>query len=136
MGIIIGVSPTYWHTELGRPEADSGSDVLAANCYDFFATAHGVPLVALSTDATSTDRSSIYIAPDIWALAREYREIDPDFYRGLDTEEIAGARVVQIEGQDVWEYLDGAADRAGVYQDKQQRLNSLFASPLVQYGGW
>jgi hypothetical protein len=136
MDIIIGVSPTYWHSELGRPEADSGLGALAANCYDFFATAHGVPLVALSTDATSTDRSSIYIAPDIAGLAREYRAIDPDFYQGIDVNEVAGARVVQIEGQDVWDYLDGAADRAGVYQDKQQRLNSLFASPLVQYGGW
>lgn len=124
------------YTIIDRPEVDGRPDVFAANCYDFFATAHGVPLVALSTDPTSTDRSSIYIAPDIAGLAREYRAIDPDFYQGIDVNQVAGARVVQIEGQDVWDYLDGAADRAGVYQDKQQRLNSLFASPLVQYGGW
>ena len=112
----------------------TGRHGLSANCYDFFATAHGVPLVALSTDPTA--RASIYVAPDIQGLAREYVRIDPSFYSGIDLDRVAGARVVRVDGQDVWDYLDGAADRAGVYQDKQQRLNSLFASPLVQYGGW
>lgn len=107
---------------------------LTANCYDFFSTLHGVPLVALSTDRST--RSSIYIAPDIQGLSRAYRRIDPLFYDGLDLDVLAGAQVTKVDGRDVWEYLDGAADQAGVYQDKQQRLNSLFASPLVQYGGW
>jgi hypothetical protein len=44
--------------------------------------------------------------------------------------------VTKIDGVDVWDRMDELAQTAGVYQDVQQRLNSLFASPLVQYGTW
>jgi hypothetical protein len=105
-----------------------------ANCYDFFATAHGIPLVALSTSPSA--RADIYIPSDLAPFAREYQAIDPSFYTDLNITQLAGARVTKIDGQDVWTRLEGLADQAGVYQDKQQRLNSLFASPIVQYGAW
>ena len=135
MGIITGVSCFRGETcnSWSGRKADQ-DDPTPATCYDFFATAHGIPLVALSTDPSA--QASIYIAPDISPFARAYRSIDSEFYAGLDVSTLAGARVTKIEGVDVWDRMDELAQSAGVYQDIQQRLNSLFASPLVQYGTW
>ena len=55
---------------------------------------------------------------------------------GLDFEHLAGVQVKKIEGKDVWEYLvDVGTKSVGTYQDKQQRLNSLFARTVSGSSG-
>lgn len=103
-------------------------------CYDFFATSHGIPIVALSQDGTS--QADIYIPTDVANLIRVYASVDPAFYEGIDVESIAGAKVIQIDGKDSWAYIEDLAKESGVYQDYEQRINQIFASNLVLYGSW
>lgn len=108
-----------------------------STCYDFFVTRHGVPIVALAdSTSSSTTSSNIYIAPDLARLAQIFTAVDPAFYSGIDVDQIAGARVTQIDGKDPWEYVREQADLAGVYQDKEQRINYMFSSHKLTYGAW
>lgn len=50
---------------------------------------------------------------------------------------LAGAQVLQIEGKAAWDYIEqDKLPVTGVYTDKQQRLNSVFASYAAEGGVW
>ena len=107
------------------------------SCYDeFFSTEHALPIVSYSSDPTSTS-PGVYIAPDVATFfdTYGYNSIYGDW--GIHAKEIAGAQVLQMEGKDVWQYLEeDILPFSGSFTDKQQRMNSLFASYTARGGSF
>lgn len=99
------------------------------SCYDsLFPTRHSIPIVSFSPSPSST-KPDVYIAPDVEAFISQNQFTDIYNGFGIRGADIAGAQVLSIDGKDVWDHLEqDILPYTSVYTDKQQRMNSLFAS--------
>lgn len=108
-----------------------------SSCYrSLFSTTHAIPIVSLSDSAESTT-PSIYIVPDVARFVNTtgFNLIYAD--AGINVAGLAGAQVLSIEGKPAWDYIEqDKLPVTGVYLDKQQRLNSVFASYAADGGVW
>jgi hypothetical protein len=108
-----------------------------SSCYQSrFSTSHAIPIVSLSTSGESTT-PSIYVVPDVarFVNATGFDEIYAN--AGINVANLAGAQVLSIEGKAAWDYIEqDKLPVTGTYTDKQQRLNSVFASYAVDGGVW
>lgn len=104
------------------------------SCYgSFFSTIHEFPIAAL--DAKGDGDIGIYLVPDLPTFARVIGLEDLYERLGLNTSQLAGARVLSINGQSAWNFLEGPdSSRIGTYQDPAQRLNVLLASYTANNG--
>lgn len=104
------------------------------SCYgSFFTTLHEFPIAAL--DVKGDGDIGIYLVPDLPTFARVIGLEDLYGRLGLNTTELAGARILSIDGQGAWDFLEGPdSKRVGTYQDPAQRLNVLLASYTATNG--
>lgn len=94
-------------------------------CYVNWQALLPAPVISLSIDGTE----NVYIAPDIVDFISLLPQGFTSFYEsiGLDWQRLAGARVLQIEGMDPYDYVDWVADTVtGNYLDHGVRVNSVF----------
>lgn len=94
-------------------------------CYVTWEALLPAPIVSILVDGVE----AVYIAPDV----NEFISLIPrgfsGFYAtfGFDWQRLAGARVLQIEGMDPYDYVDWVADTVtGNYLDHGVRVNSVF----------
>jgi len=95
------------------------------HCYVTWEALLPAPIVSILVDGVE----DVYIAPDV----NEFISLIPrgfaSFYAsiGFDWQRLAGARVLQIEGMDPYDYVDQVADTVtGNYLDHGVRVNSVF----------
>ncbi|TFK31946.1 hypothetical protein BDQ12DRAFT_693246 [Crucibulum laeve] len=98
-------------------------------CYTSFQNILPAPIISLA-DASGVQ--SVFIAPDsvefISQLGTNYTSFFDDTLK-FDWRRLAGAKVVQIEGQDPYAYVDMIARTvSGNYLDHGVRVNSVFTS--------
>ncbi|EPQ51893.1 hypothetical protein GLOTRDRAFT_47956 [Gloeophyllum trabeum ATCC 11539] len=97
------------------------------DCYGTFENLLPAPIVTLQENGAE----GVYIIPDLAQLIPLVGTEFTDYYAsiGFNWERLAGARVLQIEGQDPYAYVDYIADTAsGNYLDHGVRVNSVFSS--------
>ncbi|KAI0050268.1 hypothetical protein FA95DRAFT_1603627 [Auriscalpium vulgare] len=97
------------------------------NCYATWENLLPTPIVSLEVDGTE----SVYIAPDSVAFINLVPSGFASFYASInfDWQRLAGARVLKIEGQDPYDYVDFIADTVtGNFLDHGVRVNSVFSS--------
>lgn len=97
------------------------------NCYVTWEALLPAPIVSLSVDG----EEGVYIAPDVIDFISLIPPGFTSFYEsiGCDWQRLAGARVLQIEGMDPYDYVDWVADTVtGNYLDHGVRVNSVFTS--------
>lgn len=83
------------------------------------------------------DKTSIFLAPNLPIYASSNGVLESYARIGYNLTQLAGAKVISIEGQLPWEYLDNVAGvESGTYQDPEQRLNNQFASYTTLAGGF
>ena len=95
------------------------------NCYLNWEALLPTPIASLSVDGIE----SVYIAPDVVDFVSSIPPGFTSFYEsiGFDWQRLAGARVLQIEGMDPYDYVDWVADTVtGTYLDHGVRVNSVF----------
>jgi hypothetical protein len=104
------------------------------SCYDnTFIAIHYLPIVSL----LDGDETSIFLAPNLPIYAERNGLTESYAGLGYNLTQLAGAKVVSIEDQSPWEYLDNVAGvESGTYQDREQRLNNQFASYTTLAGGF
>lgn len=108
-----------------------------SSCYrSLFTTTHAIPIVSLSASADSTT-PNIFVVPDVANFVSDAGFTTLYSNAGIDVAGLAGAQVVSIEGKPAWDYLEqDKLPVTGVYTDRQQRLNSVFASYQSEGGRW
>ncbi|KAJ6463910.1 hypothetical protein C8R45DRAFT_1024567 [Mycena sanguinolenta] len=94
------------------------------NCYTNFQNLLPAPIVSLEVDGIQ----SVYIIPDlvefIPLLGTNYTDLIT-----IDWQRLAGAKVISIEGQEPYTYVDFIAKTvSGNYLDHGVRVNSVFSS--------
>ncbi|KAI0317981.1 hypothetical protein OF83DRAFT_1057662 [Amylostereum chailletii] len=101
------------------------------NCYTTWENLLPTPIVSLDVDGAE----NIYIVPD----AVDFVSLIPpgftSFYDsiGLDWRRLAGAKVLQIEGMDPYDYVDTIADTfSGNFLDHGVRINSVYSGYRLQ----
>lgn len=106
-------------------QLNDGHTVWLPSCYVTWEALLPTPVVSLSVNGVE----GVYIAPD----AVDFISIVPpgftSYYKsiGFDWKRLAGARVLQIEGLDPYDYVDSVADTVtGNYLDHGVRVNSVF----------
>ncbi len=85
------------------------------------------PIITASVNGTE----GVYIAPDVVEFAALIGTDFTSFYDsiGFDISHLAGARVLSIEGQDPYDFVDVIASTiSGNYLDHGVRVNSVFTS--------
>ncbi|PPQ92503.1 hypothetical protein CVT25_010336 [Psilocybe cyanescens] len=102
-------------------------------CYNAFQNILPAPVVSLEENGVQ----NLFVAPDsvefISQLGTEYT----DFFDSInfDWKRLAGAKIVQIEGQDPYDYVDLIARTvSGNYLDHGVRVNSVFTSYRISGG--
>lgn len=94
-----------------------------------------MPAPVISLDENGVQ--SLYIAPDSVELFLQLGSVFTGFFDSLnfDWQRLAGARVVQIEGQYPYDYVDHIASTvSGNYLDHGVRVNSVFTSYRISGG--
>lgn len=106
-------------------------------CYGF-RTFHSLPIyaVASGSSAASINETKIHLAPDLPVFAKSDGVFDLYKAQGIDTELLADAEVVTIEGKAPFDHLVELAATSGGWQDLEQRLNSMMASFKVDHGAF
>ncbi|KAF8651179.1 hypothetical protein AX16_004834 [Volvariella volvacea WC 439] len=97
------------------------------NCYTTWQNILPAPIVPLEVDGVV----SIYIVPDLVELLNGAGTSFTDYFSsiGFVWQPLAGAKVISIEGQDPWDYVDFVARTvSGNYLDHNVRVNSVFSS--------
>ncbi|KAF9256020.1 hypothetical protein L218DRAFT_882730 [Marasmius fiardii PR-910] len=105
------------------------------DCIGFFQNILPTPIVSLEVNGTQ----GIYVAPDavefISLLGPEYTGYFDSI--GFDWKRLAGAKVLAIEGQDPYDYVDFIAKTvSGNYLDHGVRVNSVFSSYRIANGDY
>ncbi|KAF7343425.1 TSPc domain-containing protein [Mycena venus] len=94
------------------------------NCYTSFQNLLPAPIVSLEVNGVQ----GVYIVPDLVDLVSL---LGPDYTDliTIDWQRLAGAKVVSVEGQDPYAYVDFIAKTvSGNYLDHGVRVNSVFSS--------
>ncbi|THH12597.1 hypothetical protein EW146_g7542 [Bondarzewia mesenterica] len=95
-------------------------------CYFNWENLLPTPIVSLEVNGTQ----NVYIAPDSVDFISLAGSSFANFYSALDFDwqRLAGAKVIQIEGMDAYDYVDVIADTVtGNYLDHGVRVNSVFS---------
>ncbi|KAH9988067.1 hypothetical protein BJV74DRAFT_773597 [Russula compacta] len=106
-------------------QLNDGHTLWMPYCYVNWQALLPAPVVSLSVDGTE----GVYIAPDTVDFISLLPQDFTSFYESidLDWQRLAGARVLQIEGMDPYDYVDSVADTVtGSYLDHGVRVNSVF----------
>lgn len=105
------------------------------SCYSTaFSTNHYTPIVSLKDGENG--ETAIHLAPNLPIFAAQNGLLDTFATNGYNLSDLAGAKVISIESQSPWDYLDKVSGPAGgLYQDPEQRLNFQLASYTSIYGG-
>ncbi|KAJ7704365.1 hypothetical protein B0H17DRAFT_1039415 [Mycena rosella] len=94
------------------------------DCYTSFQNLLPAPVVTLEVDGVQ----AVYITPDLVDLVELVGTNYTDLIT-IDWQRLAGAKVVEIEGQDPYAYVDFIAKTvSGNYLDHGVRVNSVFSS--------
>ncbi|KAJ7028713.1 hypothetical protein C8F04DRAFT_1118448 [Mycena alexandri] len=94
------------------------------NCYGTYQNLLPAPVVSLEIDGLQ----GVYIIPDLVALVTLLGPLYTSLIT-IDWQRLAGARVISIEGQDPYSYIDFIAKTvSGNYLDHGVRVNSVFSS--------
>ncbi|KZT22301.1 hypothetical protein NEOLEDRAFT_1138220 [Neolentinus lepideus HHB14362 ss-1] len=96
-------------------------------CYDTFQNLLPTPIVNIEQNGVW----GVFIAPDLTEFIPLVGTQYTDYFKsiGFNWERLAGAQVLQIEGQDPYAYVDYIADTiSGNYLDHGVRVNSVFSS--------
>ncbi|KAJ7481527.1 hypothetical protein FB451DRAFT_1236280 [Mycena latifolia] len=94
------------------------------NCYTSFQNLLPAPIVSLEVKGVQ----AVYIIPDLVDLVSLVGTAYTDLIT-IDWQRLAGAKVVSIEGQDPYAYVDFIAKTvSGNYLDHGVRVNSVFSS--------
>ena len=105
------------------------------NCYLTFQNLIPAPIVNFFEGG----KEHVYIAPDAAELVAGLGTNLTDLYdkSGFDWKSLAGAKVVDVEGKDVYEYIENlATTQAGTYLDHGIRVNSVFTSYRIIGSAW
>jgi hypothetical protein len=103
------------------------------NCYVVLQNLMPAPVVTIEVDGTQ----GVYIAPD---LTEFIPLLGPEYTSYFDSisfnwRRLAGAKVLQIEGQNAYDYIDFVAStEAGEYLDHGVRVNTVFSSYTMSGG--
>jgi hypothetical protein len=95
------------------------------NCYVTWEALLPAPVISLSVDGIE----SVYIAPDVIDFVSLIPAGFASYYDsiGFNWQRLAGARVLQIEGMDPYDYVAWIADTVtGSYLDHGVRVNSVY----------
>ncbi|TFY77739.1 hypothetical protein EWM64_g6268, partial [Hericium alpestre] len=106
-------------------QLNDGHTLWQPNCYVSWENILPTAPVSLSVNGTE----SVYIAPDMVAFVELIPEGFSEFLQSVevDWQRLAGARVLQIEGMDPYDYADHIADTVtGNYLDHNVRINSVW----------
>jgi hypothetical protein len=101
--------------------------VWTPNCYAIVQNVLPTPIVSIEVNGTQ----GIYIAPDLLEFVPLVGEVFTGYYDSInfDWQRLAGAKVLQIEGQDAYDYVDFIAKtEVGTYLDHGVRVNAVFSS--------
>lgn len=109
---------------------NDGHTLWYPNCYVVLQNLLPAPVVTIEMDGTE----GIYIAPDlnefIPLLGPEYTSYFDSI--NFNWRRLAGAHVLEIEGQNAYDYIDFVAStEAGMYLDHGVRVNTAFSSYLI-----
>ena len=97
------------------------------NCYVNWEALLPTPIVSITVDGVE----GVYIASDTVEFISLLPPGFTSYYQSIafDWERLAGARVLQIEFMDPYDYVDFVADTVtGTYLDHSVRVNSVFTS--------
>ncbi|KAF9450034.1 hypothetical protein P691DRAFT_666237 [Macrolepiota fuliginosa MF-IS2] len=97
------------------------------NCYTSFQNILPAPVVNIEVNGVQ----GVFVAPDSVEFITQLGTNFTDFFdsAGFDWKRLAGARVVEIEGQAPFDYVDFIAKTvSGNYLDHGVRVNSVFSS--------
>ncbi|KAF9034688.1 hypothetical protein BDZ89DRAFT_505666 [Hymenopellis radicata] len=97
------------------------------DCYTSFQSLMPAPIITASVNGTE----GVYIAPDLVEFVALIGTAFTSFYDsiGFNYSRLAGARVLSIEGQDPYDFVDVIASTiSGNYLDHGVRVNSVFTS--------
>nr|GAT43444.1 predicted protein [Mycena chlorophos] len=113
-----------WDLYLTITQLNDGHTRWFPSCYNAYQNLAPAPIVSLEIDGVQ----GVYIVPDlvefIHLLGTDYTDLIK-----IDWERLAGAKVVSIEGQDPYDYVDFVAKTvSGNYLDHGVRVNSVFSS--------
>ncbi|KAF7319487.1 TSPc domain-containing protein [Mycena chlorophos] len=113
-----------WDLYLTITQLNDGHTRWFPSCYNAYQNLAPAPIVSLEIDGVQ----GVYIVPDlvefIHLLGTDYTDLIK-----IDWERLAGAKVVSIEGQDPYDYVDFIAKTvSGNYLDHGVRVNSVFSS--------
>ncbi|KAF9261734.1 hypothetical protein L218DRAFT_980860 [Marasmius fiardii PR-910] len=105
------------------------------DCYSYFQNILPAPIVSLEVNGVQ----SIYVVPDavefISLLGPEYTGFFDSI--GFNWKRLAGAKVLKIEDQDPYDYVDFIAKTvSGAYLDHGVRVNSVFSSYRIAGGDY
>ncbi|KAF5350678.1 hypothetical protein D9756_008734 [Leucocoprinus leucothites] len=100
------------------------------DCYTLYQNILPAPVVNIEVDGVQ----GVFVAPDsvefLSQLGDEFTSFFDDL--GFDWKRLAGAKVVEIEGRDPYDYVDFIAKTvSGNYLDHGVRVNSVFSSYRV-----
>ncbi len=101
--------------------------VWISNCYGVYENLLPAPIVTLEQHGAE----GVYVVPDLDEFVPLLGSNFTDYYASakFDWKRLAGARVVEIEGQDPYAYAEGVAHaQSGNYLDHGVRVNSVFSS--------
>lgn len=94
----------------------------------------GIVALPSAEDSSTLD---IFISPENEVQVQQFASAAPELTEGLgDTARLAGAKVIKIQGQDPWEYINMKAMERGGYRDQQVRINNMFTSSTSAGGVW
>ncbi|KAH8986955.1 hypothetical protein EDB86DRAFT_2211251 [Lactarius hatsudake] len=106
-------------------QLNDGHTLWLPYCYVTWEALLPTPVVSISVD----DVEDVYVASDVPDFISLVPPGFASYYNSInfDWKRLAGARVVQIEGQDPFDYVDLVADTVtGNYLDHGVRVNSVF----------
>ena len=105
------------------------------HCYTTFQNLLPTPVVSLFKDG----EYNIYIAPDVVEIVNLLGANLTGLYDkiGFDWKRLAGAKVLQVEGKEAYDYIDYlATTQAGEYLDHGIRVNSVFTGYRIVGSNW
>ncbi|QRV96973.1 peptidase family S41 protein [Ceratobasidium sp. AG-Ba] len=101
-------------------------------CYDSSYVTYLPFPIALLLNSNAINVPSIYIVPEASEIAASTFKDDAikrwQSALGCSLKAFDGARVVSINGQDAWSYIDNLAAHSGSFQARTTRQNGFFAS--------
>lgn len=108
-------------------QLNDGHTLWISNCYGVYENLLPAPIVTLEQHGAE----GVYVVPDLDEFVPLLGSNFTDYYASakFDWKRLAGARVVEIEGQDPYAYAEGVAHaQSGNYLDHGVRVNSVFSS--------